>query len=192
MRFVGDIHGSFQEYKNLITGIDSSIQVGDFGLGFQEFPNDLLNLPGKHRFIRGNHDNPNMCKEHPWYLGDYGYYVDGIFYLSGAFSRDYNDRIIGIDLWENEELSMYDLYDALNLYEKSKPKIMITHDCPTCVKIDILRMSSINSKTNQALQTMLEIYSPDLWIFGHYHRRINEVVRGTRFICLEKFGVFDL
>ena len=35
MRFIGDVHGKYGQYKKLIAEVDSSIQVGDMGVGFR-------------------------------------------------------------------------------------------------------------------------------------------------------------
>ena len=47
MFFIGDVHGKWDEYFNLISKMDQSIQVGDFGFGFNPptdwHPVDLLN-----------------------------------------------------------------------------------------------------------------------------------------------------
>ena len=35
MRFIGDVHGKFTQYKRLIADVPASIQVGDMGVGFR-------------------------------------------------------------------------------------------------------------------------------------------------------------
>jgi hypothetical protein len=35
---------------------------------------------GHHRFIQGNHDNPDYCKRNPYCIGD-GDLVDNIFFM---------------------------------------------------------------------------------------------------------------
>lgn len=70
IRFIGDVHGNWKRYKKIINDCDTSIQVGDFGVGFiSKITEQVHSNPpydhmkrGDHRFIRGNHDNPNVCK----------------------------------------------------------------------------------------------------------------------------------
>ena len=56
MLIIGDVHGKINEYLQLIKNRKHSIQLGDFGVGFVDIPE----LPINHRFIRGNHDNPEL------------------------------------------------------------------------------------------------------------------------------------
>lgn len=61
---IGDVHGKYGPYRNLIKDKIGTIQVGDMGVGFRKWPHGepQTNPPydkmvnGKHRFIRGNHD----------------------------------------------------------------------------------------------------------------------------------------
>lgn len=64
--FIGDVHGKFNKYIDILknNNYNISIQVGDFGIGFAdiEYPTEL---GSNNFFIRGNHDNPHVCKNHP-------------------------------------------------------------------------------------------------------------------------------
>jgi hypothetical protein len=135
--FIGDVHGKIQQYRSIIRGLpegSSSIQLGDMGLGFKGvrlFPGGSL-LKGTHRFIRGNHDAPHKCRNHELYLGDYGYLEqDRLFYLGGAWSIDKDWRVPGESWWPEEELSYEQLDRAYQLYVKSKPQIVATHEAPS-------------------------------------------------------------
>jgi hypothetical protein len=135
--FIGDVHGKIQRYRAIIRGLpegSKSIQLGDMGLGFDKvrlWPGGSLDR-GVHRFIRGNHDNPQVCQNHPRYLGDYGYLEDErLFYLGGAWSIDKDWRVPGKSWWPDEELSYADLDKAYQLYVKSKPQIVATHEAPS-------------------------------------------------------------
>jgi hypothetical protein len=35
IRFIGDVHARFDNYRSFIEGSSYSIQVGDFGIGFE-------------------------------------------------------------------------------------------------------------------------------------------------------------
>jgi hypothetical protein len=39
---------------------------------------------------------------------------------------------------------------------------------------------------------MFSIHKPDLWIFGHWHCDADEVIDGTRFICLNELSYVDV
>lgn len=193
--FIGDLHGDwnvlnniFQKYKT-----ENLIQVGDLGLGFPEminvhtgkpFAKDPEILPDRFKFIRGNHDNPEVCKRYPNYLGDYG--VDeetGMFYISGAWSIDVGLRTPGVDWWRDEELDYSELQKAIELYEKTKPNVVLSHTCPAIIA-NFLIPTPHGSRTENALETMFKIHRPKTWLFGHWHIVWRKDILGTDFICL--------
>lgn len=185
MRFIGDVHAKFSKYIGLLN-CDQSIQVGDFGVGFASIPDISIN----HRFIRGNHDNPLMCGDYVNYIKD-GTIEDDMFFCGGANSVDKHLRKVGIDWWEDEELSITEFMDIISLYENNKPKIMITHDCPKMVSQRMV--SRVNpSRTGQAFDSMFELHQPDVWIYGHYHMSFDQIINGTRFICLNELEYIDI
>lgn len=193
---IGDVHGEFNRYKYIINNQESeSIQLGDLGLGFPttSYTNkhSLTNceMLAKHKFIRGNHDNPESCREHPNYLGDYGMYK-GIFYISGAWSIDKKYRTIGVDWWPDEELYYTELYKAIDLFKKNKPKIVISHDCPQIISGLLYPDSNVDTRTGLAMDEMLHCHTPDLWIFAHHHRSENFTKFGTEFRCLDILETF--
>jgi hypothetical protein len=70
---IGDIHGRIDEYLKLLASRPPyfrSIALGDMYLG--RLGVHLPELPTGHKFLRGNHDDPALCRAHPNYLGDYG------------------------------------------------------------------------------------------------------------------------
>jgi hypothetical protein len=134
---IGDVHGRIEQYRKIIRSLPEgsfSLQLGDMGLGFKGvhlFPGGSMKK-GRHFFIRGNHDSPEACRKHPCYLGDYGYLeVEKLFYLGGAWSIDKEWRIAGESWWPDEELSYAELDRAYQLYVKSKPEIVATHEAPS-------------------------------------------------------------
>ncbi|MFW6173199.1 MAG: metallophosphoesterase [Elusimicrobiota bacterium] len=216
MRFIGDIHGNFLRYSHIIRECDSSLQLGDFGVGFPydtddvhccnytEFDGYTLSFPPKfdlsHKWIRGNHDWPKICKKHDNYLGDYGYLNQpDLFFISGAYSIDKEYRTIGIDWWPEEEISVSMLQEMIQLYTKTKPKIVVSHDGPTAfVKYlfqnhkDLLGAPCISSRTQEALNRCWEIHQPDYWIFAHYHVHMGQIIGKTRFQCVGVMRTFDI
>lgn len=189
MIFVGDVHGKFKDLNMALIGVDDDvIQVGDLGIGFPGVP-----YPPKFftqfRWLRGNHDNPQVARNHPNYLGDYGTFK-GIYFIGGANSFDKEQRTIGIDWWPDEELSYLDMENAISECISAKPAIIVTHDCPQSVanKIGI----SGNTRTRLGLQAIFEYHKPKFWIFGHHHKQFRENITGTQFIGLGILEVFHL
>ena len=192
--FIGDVHGKYKRYKRIITGRQNSIQVGDMGIGFlrpngnpYQNPPHYLMAPNGHRFIRGNHDNPGECRRQSQWIAD-GRIEGGMMFIGGAFSDDREWRTEGHNWWPDEELNVAELNTLAHLYAVTRPRAMVTHDCPEGVAARISALSGedklVPSWTQHALQAMFETHQPDLWLFGHWHYSFDEVIDGTRFVCL--------
>lgn len=201
MRFIGDIHGMTSLYREIAADADSSVQVGDYGIGFLSGNEmDAINSfhdGSNHRFIRGNHDDPGLCKSTSGYIPDGTFDVDNsIMYIGGAWSIDWQGRTPGFDLWLDEECSMQEFETLLESYEKNKPKIMVTHDCPGSVAFELFIKGTKHTQyptlTAQALDAMFEVHQPDIWLFGHWHGDRDVEINGTRFICLGELSYIDL
>ena len=192
IRFIGDVHASFNQYVEMTKEAEISIQVGDFGLGFQTKEDPVPFLTQDHRFLRGNHDDPAQCEKHPNWIKD-GHYDEEleIFFLGGAKSIDKNQRTPGVDWWENEELSMPELYAIVDSYSKIKPQIMVTHDCPDIALHDF-KIYREKSRTAQFLNHLCEIHRPHLWVFGHHHKAIEKLIGSTLFIGLDTLKFKDI
>jgi len=214
--FVGDVHGKWKSYRNLLDDIPSgSIQVGDMGWGFPDHNTYVVNKedrenvpPGvsypperalhremiEHsaRYIRGNHDNPEMCKLHELCIDD-GHTEDGMMFIGGAHSIDKDYRIPGYSWWEDEELSYRDLGEMIAKYEEYKPDVMVTHDIPDTVARHLFPFYSKNdpvnnSRTRSAFDTMFHQtdHKPKIWVFGHWHESVSINILGTDFYCLNE------
>lgn len=208
MRFIGDVHGKMDRYLSLVVGADQSIQVGDFGAGFVPLPqaHDSAMDPARHRFIRGNHDNPAVCAEHPAWIPDGTAETlpsgTRIFYLGGATSVDRHSRVEGVEWWPDEELSIAAGYAALDTYEAEVASagrpfdVVVTHECPESIARVIFKTRRDKltdcSRTRQLLDGMLASSAPKTWIFGHWHTDIDTVIDGTRYICLAELSHIDL
>lgn len=196
-RLIGDIHGHWYEYYNLTSSIEhSSVQVGDFGIGFNgQYWEDRVvehHASGQHRFIRGNHDNPATCKAAmPGYIQD-GTVENDVMYLGGAWSIDRGYRVEGVDWWRDEELSYGELDTLISVYSAARPRVMITHDCPILAAYHMFIKSGQSlggrtlhlTRTGEALQQMFEIHQPEEWYFGHWHITKRMEINGTTFQCL--------
>lgn len=205
--FIGDAHGKIKDLLQLITRLrtfkDSNrtpgriIQLGDMGLGFSG-----VILPPQDdafAFIRGNHDSPSLCRQHPNYARDWGMY-NGIFLVAGAYSIDSDWRIQWQNQnpgkhvwWPDEELPDEQLEAAYQQYLVSRPNIVATHEAPASVGRQILecgfrieKSSCIASRTAVALQRMFAKHQPEHWFFGHYHRSWQTEIEGTTFTCLNE------
>jgi len=202
MVLVGDVHGEFVGLKEIIFRHRDKIviQLGDLGIGFNAkrvnpawfldinqpyTTNYLTNFefdPRRFRFIRGNHDNPGACRIHKNYLGEYGMYKD-VFYISGAWSIDRDCRTEGVDWWADEELTIKQGYEALEMYKENKPDIVISHDCPTLI-LNRLHAHVVETRTGQLLDAMLREHKPKHWYFAHHHMHFEETLVGVHFRCL--------
>lgn len=207
IRFIGDVHGKWAKYKKLIKGVDRSLQVGDFGIGFTNArtgapssnpPYDHM-AKGQHLFIRGNHDNPSSCRRHPFWVKDGGcpFNRNDIFCVGGAMSIDKDWRTEGYDWWPDEELTYGELCNLLDVYELVKPSIVVSHECPDSVISKVCHevgkyKYNIPSVTRRCFDNFLEIHKPDLWIHGHWHMSIRVVSKGVQFIGLNELEYIDL
>lgn len=200
--YIGDVHGLFRPYKQIIRAHPNTIQVGDLGIGFRR--NDASSSPRENppydemvkanaRFIRGNHDNPNSCRRHSQWIAD-GMIENGTMFIGGANSIDKEFRFPGLSWWEDEELSQADMLKIMDIYLQNKPHTMVTHDAPlsAIAKIPHTHHFMDNSRTQQFLQALWNEHKPKLWIHGHHHKTVDNMIEGTRFVCLAELEVRDL
>jgi hypothetical protein len=213
-RIIGDIHGKFYDYEvhclkmgfrhNTDHVPERSIQVGDFGIGFysdywHSEVGHWQNDNPTHRFIRGNHDDPAKCKTMPGYIED-GTIEDDVMYIGGAWSIDHAWRTPGVDWWADEELSYEELDKLISKFGQVKPRVVISHDCPTSVAYEMFLSKGlglagapqIKTRTGEALQAMFELHQPELHIFGHWHNTREMTISGTKFVCLGELDFIDV
>ncbi len=210
MRIISDIHGKYIQYSRIIKGRNYTLCLGD--VGFDYWPWEQGGLKN-HKFIRGNHDNVDDVKACHGYLGDYGFTSFGgleFFYYSGSFSFDKEWRIVYNRLhplkpkiwWADEELNYRTAGKALALYKKKKPDLVFSHDCPSSVSKltgnpDVLRNFNIDPVsfrcvTQEVLEECFSYHTPKLWLYGHYHHEVDQVINGTRFMCRPELGWTDV
>ena len=207
---IGDIHGDFSWWLNAISDLNSkghhTIQIGDFGIGFKHTDEwnryfggadvrhttdvSIHTLAEMNSAFVGNHDNPESAQNSPLFLEKFGYdEATDIFWIGGAFSIDQHWRVEGESWWREEELSHAEKIRCLELYEKSKPMTVLSHDGP----IDILKEmfpeymlheENIPSSTQNFLQHLYEIHQPTGWYFGHHHVSRHVHTETTQFQCI--------
>ena len=156
---------------------------------------EMIPYTPTHKILMGNHDSRKLFSNHPNYLGDYGYHEkSGIFYISGAFSIDFDMRTIGIDWWEWEELSWKELQTVIEMYGDVKPRMVASHDVPSIAAHTMFPETSKrhwHSRTQEAMDRCYEIYAPEIWIHGHYHVT-KKTLGTTRFQCVGMQQVLEL
>lgn len=207
--FIGDIHGDFNFWFSVMEYAEkqdlNTIQVGDFGMGFNELLDDYIikfssadlisDYRKQHRVIRGNHDNPDRIRMMKNFIQD-GHVetISGtkIMYIGGAFSIDQSHRRIGVDWWPDEECSIVEMNHMMGVYEKEKPDVMVTHDCPGFLVPLMFGLTRIPSRTTQFFDSLYEIHKPKLWVFGHYHQNKINSYDATTFICVGEKQIFTI
>jgi hypothetical protein len=147
---IGDVHGKFDQLISKMevvlegnTGVNF-VQLGDFGLGFEQPVrdwntlnpiNELLKQSDSMLYvIRGNHDNPAFwdsgCGFHfsniSFMPDDYIREIEGkiCYFAGGAVSIDRSRRRQGIDYWCGEEYTP----DPVLYLGNNKVDILFTHD----------------------------------------------------------------
>lgn len=193
LRIIGDVHGHNERYRRLLQKARFTIQVGDFGFNYITL--STINYR-QHRILAGNHDNYDEVENWPHFLGDYGIHnipgFGNIFFVRGGISIDRHLRIEGVSWWEAEELSMAECYAALAEYKRVRPNFVVSHECPRSIVPFVTKsVQIIPSRTNQLLEQMLSIHTPNQWVFGHYHQSWDAIINGTHFTCLDELECLD-
>ena len=203
-RFIGDVHGKYDQYKRILAQGPNTIQVGDMGVGFRRWPHGEVYgnpphyamVPHNHRFIRGNHDNPAVCVQHSQWIKD-GHIEDGMMFVGGATSIDKEFRRPEFSWWRDEECSQELLDELRDKYVAAKPQVMVTHDCPEFVAHELFKrhykvdLEPGSTRTRRALEQMWHLHRPKLWVFGHWHESRDVMVESTRFVCLAELEAKD-
>jgi len=194
MYFIGDCHGKFGDLKRICDSLAprKCIQLGDMGFGFGL--DDEFRACENLLFLRGNHDNPEVCRRYPNYLGDYGYLDDeDLFFVGGAYSIDQAYRVEGQTWWKDEELSYADWREVIALYMDKRPGVVATHDCPHDAYPLLVgtHRAVQKNRTSSALSQMFQLYMPKLWVFAHHHKFKTFTIDRTAFVALGELDVWD-
>jgi len=214
LRIIGDVHQYYDSYIPIAEEADYSIQVGDMGFNYDPLSQLASDC---HKFIGGNHDNYDIyynCHyslESEYGSKDYGTVRHGglrYFFIRGGFSIDWKQRTQFYlakgykSYWEQEELSMKEMYNCVDLYKEIQPDFVISHECPRSISSrvgdnEILSRFGYNPKTfstrtSEMLEIMFQFHQPKQWVFGHYHKDWSDVVNGTKFTCLNELSYMDI
>jgi predicted phosphodiesterase len=195
------------EKSNTVT-----LQIGDLGYDYDYLKSIDYT---KHKFFGGNHDNYNLInKGIQHHLGDYGISDHGgyeFFWVRGEFSIDYRmrEQKYYAGLWpmtffkDDEEIKHSEHPNVLREYASyintnkklGHKSVVISHGCPRSIARRIgnpkvlehfgFDPDTFSTFTQDLLESMLERYPPDLWIFGHFHQNRDFMYESTRFVCIK-------
>ena len=218
LRIIGDVHGQVdfvlkrnaRSYLDLIEDCEFSLQVGDMG-DAETYAELEANVDAeRHRFFGGNHDHYPHLPAHA--LGDYGCVELGgveLFFVRGARSSDKKKLIergakLGYTLWfEEEEIAEADHDAVLKMYLANKPRIVVSHTCPSSIRpyvIDFVGPNSrtpvenrhFSSPTGDLLQRLFDAHQPESWFFGHFHHDWSYREDETMFRCIGELSFLDV
>lgn len=179
-----------------LNGVKCILHLGDFGIFNSEQGQRYLDAldealrasesfifvtPGNHEdynllgALRPNEDGLLPLREHIYaFPRGYRWIWDGQTFMSvgGAASIDFERRTVNIDWWPQEALTEGDFYRAT---DKGRVNVLLTHDCPTGVKIPGLWEGwsaeglAYSHKNQDALRAIVDAVMPDVIFHGHFH-----------------------
>ena len=200
---IGDVHGKYASYYFKIKDLDHTLQLGDMGFNYN-YHKQFIDAD-KHKFFGGNHDNYDVYKDSPHAIGEFGPYSHGnvdFFFIRGGLSIDLHYRTQGISWWAHEELCLSQAQACLALYEKEKPDIVISHECPMSAipyvstfpdyLIEQKFGVKLPSFTSKLLEELFTIHQPKLWVFGHFHNNREFKIGKTKFRCLDELATYKI
>lgn len=149
-------------------------------------------------FCDGNHEDHYALKElmhnevmpGVFYMSRGATHVlpDGrrILFMGGALSVDRHERGFNspkMGWFAEEEISFSDMLDLPDT--NMKIDILITHTCPCDIASDIKGKQVKNNCSMDAVEQILDVYRPDLWFFGHWHKYKVGKYKDTRWTALD-------
>lgn len=198
----GDWHGDTWAARAALNAfarenITTVVHVGDFGFGFGQSGaifirkvQDTLRRLGMTIFIApGNHEDyvrihakpvredgwieytKNILvapRGHRWTFGERSF-----VFLGGANSIDREWRTPGVSWWEEEQISLGDVFRTV---DGGHADIMVTHDCPLGVPLPLGNAMMWTEEGLQyatgsrvMLRQAVDGVKPELLLHGHYH-----------------------
>ena len=210
---VGDLHGKFDKYKQIVDKSNYTLQLGDSG--FSSFWNKLHYSgidPAKHKILCGNHCDYDIAPHSPYYLGDYGVATIGgvtLFFIRGGLSIDRLYRQVEHlnggpkTYWTQEELNFSQMTSCIDAYQDARPDIVVSHVPPSCfiseltssdkMLIDFGFHAGFRENTALFCNELLMYHQPKLWTSGHFHRSlVSHTVAGMKFVSLAELETYDI
>ncbi|KKQ99979.1 MAG: Metallophosphoesterase [Candidatus Woesebacteria bacterium GW2011_GWB1_39_12] len=127
-------------------------------------------------------------------------YGKNILFIGGAESIDAAGRTEHLDWFREESITQRDIENALSAIEEFPDAIdvVVSHECPASFDLpkilqhnwEMFGWKSWPPPSRIALQAILEVVSPKLWMFGHYHESMQGQVNETEWHCLKIEEVF--
>jgi len=211
---VGDVHGKYDQYYDIVSKVKYSVCLGDFGFSQEWTKLGYSDLdPKKHKICAGNHDSYNVAPNVPHYLGDYGTCKLGgitFFFVRGGLSIDRVYRV-GDELgggaktyWSQEELNFHQMLDCIEAYKEEKPDILLSHVPPVRFINNIQGTKPNNilqrfkfhdgfiENTSLLMDELLDYHKPKLIISGHHHRSYTETKGKMTFISLAESETYEI
>ena len=154
-------------------------------------------------FCDGNHENHDALDElerqHPGqpfievasgvYFATFGSVltlVDGsnVLFAGGAESCDSRDRIAGLEWWPQEGIDDGDMAKLPPV--ETRISLVVSHTAPMSFKHNGLYVSGkLHEQSRHRLDTILNIYRPKMWRFGHFHDFYMATEHGCEWKCLD-------
>lgn len=174
VRIIWDIHWATDKYLGIIKYSDESIQVGDFWFKKQHRWHER-NVDAKfHKVLFWNHDDTRFLnKDHS--LWDFGHrqlpswFKFFVIRWAECAPMDKAARIEWKDYFRDEELSIPQGNECVEMFREIKPDVVITHECPEFLIPYLKEWDSYSNRTTQLLQACFESHKPKLWIHWHHH-----------------------
>ena len=196
IKLIGDLH-CCDGYKTKMT--PGSIQLGDLCLiGYKDkfsFNKHFQKRYGKGNryFIGGNHDYFPVLKPDFMQLQEVaenliyiprGYVSGKTLFIGGGDSIDKDIRTPGVDWFPEEAMSPKQFDRIMNIDQDIE--VIISHDCPGRIVSWIKDYVSPGSSCfRSGLDHIFEKFHPDLWIFAHHHKTVDETIDHCRFVCVD-------
>lgn len=183
---LSDVHANILRCQDIALRNPSTpvIQIGDLGIGF--VPREVIeSLPSNFYFFVGNHDNRKIANSmRGRCLGDWGHWNESVFYVSGAHSKDKDQRTEGVNWWPDEELTYQQGQECIDEWERSEAFVLLSHDLPQRIAEGYYLIYD-KCMTRNILERMTQIRKPKLHIYGHHHRHVEVSCDGVNYIGLK-------
>lgn len=213
LTIISDVHGKIDDYLKIARQSEFTLQLGDFGFSSAWNALNYSGLsPDNHKICTGNHDDHDTAIKSPYCLGDYGTTILGgvsLFFIRGGLSIDrlYRevDRVNGgpRTYWTQEELNFTQMLECMDLYRKVKPSVVISHEPPCQFIPDLTSSDKMMTKygfhkgfidnTSLLCNELLNIHTPSLWIFGHFHHSmVINSIPGLKAVSLAELETYEI
>ena len=111
---------------------------------------------------------------------------ENFLFVGGADSFDKNKRTEGVDWFKQEILNMEDWEFVVDNYQMQKFDTIISHTCPNLFNLSLnFRPEKQGDFSRKVLDEFLNIFEPNKWYFGHWHKYMRGQFKNTDWMCLD-------